>query len=207
MHRFGLSTLDWLNTNINGMDYGVFLSIDDRVRKRVLAVDTVLHVVNFWVEGGSPLDACNEFFRQGFWLSSLFPYGFVRMKPDSLQKITNGIDLARIIEDRHVKAPNWMFMRFFRSVESLIAGGFSPRDYVVMWSFALLDRQFGFAADVAFAYEQVFGPDKYSRAMLQEAVAAIQALKPKKSALRSVVRALLPRPIRKGLRTIISAAG
>ncbi|MGA2606149.1 MAG: hypothetical protein ABSH01_01675 [Terriglobia bacterium] len=204
MGRLALTRIDWLHTNVNGVDLRLYQSIEDRLRRRILALDTVLDLVDFWVEQGSPLAAYQGILDDGFWLSRLEPYGFVKMRPESLErirKVDHRLD-GRVLANRHRRTPGWIFARFFRTIDSLTAGEFSPRDCASLWAFALLDGQVGFAADVAFEYERIFGADHSFQAMLNETVNRMRELTPGTS-FRSIARKYVPKVVRRGLRRLL----
>jgi hypothetical protein len=206
MDRLSLAAIDWLSTNVNGIDLQVFQSVKDSVRGRILAVDTVIDLVDLWVEQGSSIDAYHVFLRDGFWLSRLSPHGFVRMRPESLRRV-NELDPrldSRIINEEHRRAPGWLFARFFRTIDSMAAGEFSKRDYVLLWTFALLDRQIGFAADVAFEYERIFGSDSVYRTMLSKTLNDMRRLSAGKTLL-STAKRFVPAAVRRGLRRLVSS--
>jgi hypothetical protein len=66
----------------------------------------------------------------------------------------------------HKITPGWVNARYLRTLASMAAAKSDRRQYLLLWVFACLDRQFGFAADVAFEYEGCFGVDEISRVML-----------------------------------------
>ena len=59
----------------------------------------------------------------------------------------------------------WCEARYLRTIEWLADVGLSKRDFLLLWSFALLDDQLGFAIDVGVEYEKVFGKDDASKIM------------------------------------------
>jgi hypothetical protein len=184
--RFDLPTIDWLNTNVNGLDLRLYRSLDGTRRRRLLALDTVIDLMDFWLEPGSHPAAVHEFAADGLWVSRMSAHGFPRMRRESISRL-HAID-ARLDEqffDQHLKrSPGWVFLRLLRTIESLSAGGFSERDSVVLWAFALLDEQFGYAADVAFEYGRVFGESPTFQAMVDETAGRMRRLAPGSNGVR-----------------------
>lgn len=202
--RLDLSTVDWLHTNINGVDLRTYKSVKDSLRTRILAVDTVFYFLNISVGQDTYAGAYEEFTRDGLWLSNLYAWGPVRMRKASLSRVTkldNRVN-EQLLADYHKKAPGWMFARFLRTIDSLAAGDFTRREYVLLWCFAVLDRQFGFAADVAFEYDRVFGADKIYQAMIDETLSGLTKLKPRKS-IASLARKVIPAPARRIVRRLL----
>jgi hypothetical protein len=104
----------------------------------------------------------------GFWLSNLDVQGTVRMRKMTLDRLKTMGQSESIAESMasHKITPGWVNARYLRTLASMAAAKSDRRQYLLLWVFACLDRQFGFAADVAFEYEGCFGVDEISRVML-----------------------------------------
>ena len=193
--RFGLPTIDWLNTNVNGLDFALYQSLNASLRRRLLAVDTVVDLVDFWQQQGSPASAYHRFVDDGFWLSRMSAYGLPRMRPDSvarLRVLDSRLDES-FFGERLRRSPGWLFLRFFRSLASMSAGAFSQRDYVVLWAFALLDDQLGYAADVAFEYGRQFGEGSVFQTLVGETLERVRQSEAPMAGLRQTLRRGLAR--------------
>ena len=200
-----LPGIDWLRTNINGIDVPVFQSLAEDTRRGILAVDTCLDLVDTFVGQNSDVARYPEFINEGFWLSRVFPYGPIRMRRESLTKI-NALDGSidqRFLTNHHRRTPGWLFVRFFRTAESLEERQLPPRDYLVLWTFALLDGQVGFAADLLAVYERRFGADRLFQAMQRETLIRFKSLRPR-TPLLTIARKCLPAPFKKVLRQILA---
>jgi hypothetical protein len=176
LKRLSLDRLDWLQTNTNGLDFTLFQSVEQPIRQRILALDTVFDLVDFWPGPGSPLTAYNDLISEGYWLARLSSHGFVRMQSKSVRQL-EAID-ARFnrvqLGNRLRVAPGWVFARFLRTLESLLSVSSSNVDLATLWAFAVADDQLGFAADVVFEYRRIFGEDTHCRSMLEETLARIR---------------------------------
>jgi hypothetical protein len=197
--------IDWFKTNINGLDAPVLRDLDCRVRRRILAIDTCLDFVDVYDGQDASLAQHPKLVGEGFWLSRVLTCGGIKLRGDSLQKLRKrfpAIDSAAI-EAGHRLTPGWLFATYLRDLDSMRGDEFTRREYVLLWSFALLDRQYGFAADIAFAYEAVFGADAISRRMVAEAVDRLEHLKPRVSPLRKAASAVIPRALKRRLRSFL----
>jgi hypothetical protein len=173
-----LDSIDWIHVNVNGTDVPLIQSLRDEMFRRVLAIDTYLNVTDLWVDDASGIARLPELIAAGFWLSRLHGYGPLRFRRDTLAKL-HAID-PRIHESllsAHVRTPGWMFVRLFRTVDWLNRNAFSPREYLLLWTFALMDDQLGFAADVMCHYESRFKADSIFLAMRDVTIDRILALK------------------------------
>lgn len=199
-----LPSIDWLHTNINGTDVPVFQSLNRDLRERVLALDSCLDLVNLYRDQDSGIARYPEFISDGFWLSRSFSSGPVKMRRESVARMQalDPVVNERFLSDHHRRAPGWVFVRFLRTPESLEKRNAPQRDYVLLWTFALLDGQPGFGADLLFAYEQRFGADRLFDVMQTETLRHLKALKPKASTV-SIAKKCVPAPVRRGFRRLL----
>lgn len=204
LERLELRRLDWLYLNINGVEARVYLSIKDEMRKRILALDTSMDFIDIYQGQDRSLEAYRTYIDDGFWLSRVSQYGPVKIGRRSVQELTQRDPslTEQYFKDHHRRIPGWFLGRFLRTINSLRAGEFSPQQYIVLWSFALADSQFGFAADIAFEYKRLFGPDEVFRAMLEETIHRLKALRRPLSVV-GVARRLLPQKIKARLRQFL----
>jgi hypothetical protein len=203
MSRLALDAIDWLNTNVSGIDSAILQSVPREIRDKLLAFDTVFDLTDLWVQPGSPLAGYATLVDQGFWASRLRPYGFVRMQPASLELLRRAAPTlnAETISAELRPAPEWIFVRFFRTLSHLNGGSFSNRDYILLWSFALLDGQMGFAVDVALAYQARFGADDSFRSMLAESTRQLQEVHAR-ARRRRLRRRFVPDWVRRAVQSV-----
>jgi hypothetical protein len=204
LERLELRRLDWLYLNINGVEARVYLSIKDEMRKKILALDTSMDFIDIYEGQDRSLEAYRTYLDHGFWLSRVSQYGPVKIGRRSVQELIQRDPslTEQYFKDHHRRIPGWFLGRFLRTIDSLQAGEFSAREYIVLWSFALADSQFGFAADIAFEYERAFGTDELFRTMVEETIHGLKVLRRPLSVM-GVARRLLPQKIRARLRQFL----
>lgn len=176
MDRLSLPRIDWFKTDSQGTDLRNFDSLRDEVRSRVLAIDIEPGLIDAYVGEDLFVDAHRELTQNGFWLSNLNIGGAVRMRRSTLHEIMSfNKDISyELVEKTVKKSPGWCGARYFRTIEWLAQGDFTKRDYVLLWIFALLDKQLGFAIDLGIEYERVFGRDNVSQIMKDESISRIR---------------------------------
>jgi len=176
MDRLSLPCIDWLKTDSQGTDLRIFNSLRAEVRPRVLAIDIEPGLIDAYVSEDLFVDAHRELTQNGFWLSNLNVCGTVRMRRSTLREVMafNKDISYELVEKTVKKSPGWCEARYFRTIEWLAQGDFTKRDYVLLWTFALLDDQVGFAIDLGIKYERVFGKDDVSLIMKEEPISRIR---------------------------------
>lgn len=168
--QLDLPGIDWFKTDSQGTDLRLFNSLNDPVRTRVLAVDIEPGLIDAYQGEDLFVDAHRDLVQQGFWLSDMNVCGTQRIHQATLSKLLaerTGMTYGMI--QQSVRAsPGWCEARYLRTLEWLKEHNLSSREYVLLWAFALVDRQAGYALDVALAYEQIFGKDTIAETMQQE---------------------------------------
>jgi hypothetical protein len=175
LERLSLERIDWLKLDTQGTDLRIFRSLKDETRSRVLAVDIEPGLIDAYLGEDLFVDAHKSLTRDGFWLSNLNVGGAVRMSAGVLAEITaTHPDITREFIEAHLKkSPGWCEARYLRSIESLSASGATSREYLLLWVFALLDGQLGYALELAVEYERIFGSDDISGAMKDETISLV----------------------------------
>lgn len=199
LDRLSLQSVDWFKTDSQGTDLRLFQSLRDDLRERVLAVDIEPGLIDAYIGEDLFVDAHRELLRQGFWLSSLGLKGTIRMKRTTLEAMASyrpGLKESDIYRSVH-QSPGWCEARYLRSLESLRERNAEARDYALLWVFAMVDRQWGYALDIACAYEQQFAKDSISSVLRD---LPLRLIVPTNGKLRSLVRRFVPRRLRQFLK-------
>jgi hypothetical protein len=165
MKRLDLSRIDWIKLDSQGIDLRLINSIAPDVLTRVLAVDTEPGLQDTYLGEDLFVDVHRDLARQGFWLSRAVTGGFIRMRRptlDAVSRITPHIDEPFIRS--HVRtSPTYFEARYLRTLDWLADHSMSQQEYLLLWIFALIDDQPGFALDIGAAVKQRFGESDASR--------------------------------------------
>src|SRR4029450_3725330 len=161
-----------------GVDLRRFESLKPGRRAEVFALYLEPGLIDAYLGEDLFVDAHKQLLKTGFWLSNLQVMGTVKMRHATLDRLKR-FEAAPALDDA-VRAlrvsPGWVNSRYLRSLPSLAHGDFGKRDYAVLWVFACLDGQYGFACDLAVDYEQRFGQDDVSHLMLAEVLEELRRL-------------------------------
>jgi hypothetical protein len=187
-----LKEINWLKTDTQGTDLRIFNSLPDEVRSQILAVDIEPGLIDAYVGEDLFIKVHEDLVKQGFWLSNANIKGSIRLKKSSLDNLKDiapeikSDDLSRY----HKKAPGWCEARYLRTVDWLVKNNFSKSEYIMLWIFSMLDNQYGFALDVAFEYEKIFGKDTFSQSMIDEVISNLRVLGNGKKIFRNIAKFL-----------------
>ena len=165
LKRANVKGVDWIKTDSQGTDLRLFNSIAPDARARVLALDIEPGFIEIYKDEDLFVRVHDDLTRNGFWLARLDIGGFVRMRRQSLQaarSIDPRIDES-FIKDAVPTSPAYAGGRYLRTLEWLAHSSFGEREYALLWTFAVMDYQLGFALDVVFELEKIHGPSALSR--------------------------------------------
>ena len=177
MQRLGLDRIDWLKTDTQGTDLRIFTSLPESLRNSVLALDIEPGLIDAYKGEDLFVDAHRHLVRNGFWAAGMNVCGAVRVRPDSLDAVVPDKSIHYEFADRALKkSPAWCEARYFRTLEWMAATSAVPDRYRLLWIFAIIDNQLGFALDVALEYQRRFGKDDAGRLMREESEYQIKRL-------------------------------
>jgi hypothetical protein len=202
LERLDLTHVDWFKTDSQGTDLRLFQSLPDAVRRGVLAVDIEPGLIDAYQGEDLFIDAHRELLREGFWLSSLDVRGSVRMKRTTLESVAScrpGLIDARVYQSVR-SSPGWCEARYLRTLESLEDRDADQRDHALLWVIAMMERQWGYALDIAGAYEQRFTHDSVS-SLLRDV--PLRLVSQKDRSARSLVGRFLPSRFKRYLRRLV----
>ncbi len=174
LRDLSLERIDWFKTDSQGTDLRLFLSLPEDLRSLVLAVDLEPGLIDAY-DGEDQFPGVHEEMRRGgFWLSNLEVHGAVRMRPATANALGNGLSRNQL-EATLRRSPGWVEARYFRTPAWLRDHGCGPREHLLLWIFAMLDGQLGFALDVASDYQRLFPADRFAPQLRAETLRRLNA--------------------------------
>jgi len=200
LQQLGLDRVHWFKTDSQGTDLRLFRSLPDRVRDRVLAVDVEPGLIDAYVGEDMFVETHAYLARTGYWLSNLRIGGAVRMRAATLREI-GALDRATV-ETAVRSSPGWCEARYLRTIEALGNPAFSREDWQLAWVFAMADRQWGFALDLAHEYAQRFDTGAAQRLMAELPVRSIRAAA-HTSLWRRIARSVVPSGLTRVARSVL----
>jgi hypothetical protein len=165
LKRVQVTGVDWLKTDSQGTDLRLFNSIAPDVRARVLALDIEPGFIEVYKNEDLFVHVHDDLTRNGFWMAGVTIGGFIRMRRQTLEAARGmdpGLDEA-FIKKAVRTSPAYAEARYLRTLEWLAQNGFGEREYALLWTFAVMDQQLGFALDVVFELEKIHGQSDLSR--------------------------------------------
>lgn len=148
-----LAQVDWLKLDSQGADLRIYLSLNEKTRHRVLAVDMEPGLLDAYRGEDLFVDVHRQLKAEGFWLSHLNVLGVPRISRSAMQalKIRTSGGLPSLASGALRTSPGWCEARYLRTTEWFAANDYGERELILAWIFALIDKQYGHALDIATA--------------------------------------------------------
>ncbi|MCC7278874.1 MAG: FkbM family methyltransferase [Chromatiaceae bacterium] len=197
LDQFSLPGIDWFKTDSQGTDLRLFQSLPDNIRSQVLAVDIEPGLIDAYQGEDLFVEAHRELLNQGFWLSNLQVCGSIRLRRSTASKL--GEHFIPMVSSTQRTSPGWCEARYLRDQDWLVKIGATKDRFLLLWVFAMLDEQYGFALDVAEAYMRCFGSDEWTNLIQNEPLTILET----KATQNNRSPSLLRRAIRKFGRMLI----
>lgn len=198
LERLGIQRLDWFKTDSQGTDLRLFNSLPGALKNQVLCVEVEPGILNAYQGEDHFVDAHKALVQQGFWLAEAKVCGTTRIRQTTLQRLRQeGVPVDHYeIGLKCATSPGWVEALYLRDLQHLERQTAPAGDYVTLWAFALIARQWGYALDVALQYERLFGVDDTSQQMSQPMLALFGEREDRlvKGARRALKR-MLPGPL------------
>jgi hypothetical protein len=203
LSRLELTRVDWFKVDSQGTDLRLFNSLPEPVRERVQCVEVEPGLIDVYKGEDLFVEAHRDLIRQGFWLSDARVCGTARIRRSSIQHLRDLQPLfdADAATERCPTTPGWVEATYLRSIEHLEAHHAVPSDYCLLWAFALLCRQWGFALDATLAYEKAFGRDETSAAMRAPLENWFTRSTPRRTSPLGAIKSIVPTRVKRWIRS------
>ncbi len=139
IHDIGIDYIDWFKTDTQGTDLRLFKSLPEQIKESILAAEFEPGIMDAYKNEDKLYMIMEEMNGRHFWLSS--------MKVKGTQRITRKFaeEFSTFATSRMIrKSPGWAEICYLRNPE-----GLNERSLLMLYVFAVLDRQFGFALEIA----------------------------------------------------------
>lgn len=138
LQQAGIDYLDWFKTDTQGTDLRLFKSIPAPIRQGVLAAEFEPGIMHAYAGEDKLYSVMQEAQDSGFWLSTMDVKGTQRLNETYLNSF------GKFRAERMVRrSPCWAEVTYLKNEAA------STRSRLLLFVFALLERQYGFALEIA----------------------------------------------------------
>lgn len=139
LQKVNIQYIDWFKTDTQGTDLRIYSSLPEEVTKHVLAAEFEPGIMDAYSGEDKLFEVMHEMHKKDFWLSSMDVKGVQRLRKN--YAVEFGLPtVQRVIK----KSPCWAELTYLRLPDRT-----TQRQYLLLYIFALLEKQYGFALEVA----------------------------------------------------------
>ena len=138
LQEAGIKYIDWFKSDTQGTDLRLFLSVSNEVRENILAAEFEPGIIDAYKGEDKLFSLMEKMHQSGFWLSTMDVKGTQRLN-ERYQPELGEFNATRIIR----KSPCWAELSYLRNPSLQ-----DQRKLLLLYVFALLERQYGFALEV-----------------------------------------------------------
>jgi FkbM family methyltransferase len=163
IREHGLTSIDWIKIDAQGMDLAIIKSLDDRFLDKVTVIDVEPGLMSAY-KGEDHFPKVHEYMvNNGFWLADLHCQKFTRMNSKSLGRIAELLDIpdANGIKPFLKTSPTAAEARYFRTISSAAEAG--EKELLLLYICSVLCGYMAFAFDVYSEYEKIYGKNTNSK--------------------------------------------
>ena len=135
----GITYVDWFKADTQGTDLRLFKSLPDTMKEKILMAEFEPGILDAYKGEDKLHEVMNEMPRLGFWLSSMKIKGTQRLHSGYSHKIGPFMS-KRILRS----SPGWGEISYIKQPNFA-----DRRRLLLLFVFAMLERQYGFALEVA----------------------------------------------------------
>ncbi len=143
LREAGIDRIDWLKIDTQGTDLRIFRSLPKTIQDNVLVAEFEPGILDAY-KGEDKLYDVMRYMHDGFFMSAIVVKGVSRLSPGI--SATFSSMKQRALRAAHRTAPGWAEVTFMNLLNNTDR---DARSYQLLYVFALVEGQFGFAAEIA----------------------------------------------------------
>jgi hypothetical protein len=138
LQEAGIDYIDWFKTDTQGTDLRLFLSVPNAIKDTILAAELEPGILDAYEDEDKLYRILEVLPQHQFWLSSMEVKGTQRLKETYVPQA------GKLTASRGLrKSPGWAELCFLK--QPLFK---SKRELLLLYVFALIEKQYGFAIEV-----------------------------------------------------------
>ncbi len=137
--------VDWFKSDSQGTDLRLFLALGENIYQNVIVSEFEPGIIDAYFNEDKMSDVMTKLNQLNFWCSDIKIKGSVRIKHQLISALSTNKFLAKLIQLSLNISPGWAEMIYFNSFQN----NNSLRDHLLGWVFAISQKQYGFAFEIA----------------------------------------------------------
>ena len=154
--------VDWFKTDSQGIDLRLFKSLGGSIVQRVLAAEFEPGILDSYVGEDKLHELMSYMDTLDFWMSDLNLQGSQRANMEVISSHLGDLDRKSLKSLIRI-SPGWGEVSYLNSFKNQSL--FDQRDFLLGWVFSLIERQYGFALELA-----INGCERFNDPIFQELI-------------------------------------
>jgi len=147
LKEIGIHKIDWFKTDSQGIDLRLFDCLGDECINRVLVAEFEPGIINAY-EGEDKLWRLMAYMdKHPFWMADINILGTQRICRETINAKLTALD-KKMIHILLKTSPCWGEVVYFNMFPAYVMY-LDKRDFLLGWIFAVIERQYGFALEIA----------------------------------------------------------
>lgn len=147
LEEIGIRKIDWFKTDSQGMDLRLFDSLGDEHINKILVAEFEPGIIDAY-EGEDKLWSLMAYMeKRPFWMTALDIKGSQRINREITTERLSGFD-KKMLQALLKASPGWGEVSYMNSFAK-DALCLEKRDFLLGWVFAVTEKQYGFALEIA----------------------------------------------------------
>lgn len=139
-----LNYIDWLKIDTQGTDLRLFKSLPQPIRNKVLAAEFEPGIIDAYKGEDKLYQLIDYMSHSPFFMSDIEVKGVQRISYEAFSKLS-GLN-KKAVKSAHKISPGWAEVCYLNTMKD---SGFDVRSYLLAYVFALVEKQYGFALEIA----------------------------------------------------------
>ncbi|MDA0986053.1 MAG: hypothetical protein O3A55_00390 [Bacteroidetes bacterium] len=146
LSNLNIDNVDWFKTDSQGIDLQLFRSLPTQILQKVIVAEFEPGIINAYLGEDKFYDILKFMEEKNFLLADARIKGSQFLSNKLLSEITSNTSHIKVLQFSHKIMPGWVEVLFFNK---FLNNNFSIREYLLCWVFATIQKQYGFAFQVA----------------------------------------------------------
>jgi hypothetical protein len=158
LEKLNLDYVDWFKIDSQGTDLRILESLGETIIGKILAAELEPGIMDTY-DGEDKIYSVLSFMdKRDFWMSGFEIYGSQYLPRKFRENYFSGLE-RKVLPSVMNSAPGWTEIAFLNKFAS---NDFNKRDFMLGYILALIEKQFGFALEVADKGRERFGDEIFN---------------------------------------------
>ena len=145
LQEIGIQRVDWIKSDSQGTDLRLFRNLSPQTQENVIIAEFEPGIIDSYKGEDKFYELLSFMDKKNFWMCSATVKGSQRISQNSMEAFTSSPFMKKILQYSLKSSPGWVETVYFNTFSASL----SIREYLLGWVFATIQKQYGFALEIA----------------------------------------------------------